>query len=118
MKEIVIGSDKKPIFNSISLWKWAPISENAYFYKLESDVISNTLLYVAKDSKEGMSLKEWLLNDSNRNKQSVHDKALELMIPYLTIDDLYNSFDLKIKEAWRDGYKKAQRDICKALGVD
>lgn len=118
MKEVVIGSDKKPNFNSVSLWNGAPISENNYFYILESNVIINIRLYVTKESEEGRKLKEWLLIESNRNKQSVYDKALELMIPYLTIDDLYSSFDSKIKEAWNGGYKKAQCDIRKVLGIN
>lgn len=117
MKEIVIGSDKQPNFNSMTLWEWAPISENSIFYILENDLFENIILYVDKNSNEGEDLKKWLDIDTNRNKQSVYEKALELLIPWLSTEDLYEAFTVKSKKAHEYGYRRAQINICKALGI-
>lgn len=115
-KEIVIGADVKPIFNSIALWKWGDASENSVFYILNSD-ITDTRIYIYKDSKEGEEIEGWLSHEENRNNASVQRKALELLLPRLTINEFFEIIDNEKFTSWNEGYKKAQSDIRNALGL-
>lgn len=115
-REIVIGADVKPIFNSICMWRCADASENSVFYILNSD-ITDTRIYIYKDSKEGEEIGKWLSHEENRNNNSVQRKALELMLPRLTTDEFFGIIDKEKSSSWNDGYRKAQYDIRKALGI-
>ena len=114
-KEIVIGSDINPIFNSICLWAGADASENSVFYILDSD-ITNTRIYIYKKSQEGEEIGKWLASEENRNNDSVQRKALELLLPRLTVDEFFEIIDKEKNSSWSSGYKKAQYDIRIALG--
>ena len=115
-KEIVIGADVKPIFNSRCMWYFGDASENSVFYILNSD-ITDTRIYIYKSSKEGEEIGKWLSKEENRNNDSVQKKALELLLPRLTIDEFFGIIDKEKSSSWNDGYKKAQCDIRKALGL-
>ena len=115
-KEIVIGSDIEPVFNSIALWYYGDVSENSIFYILESHM-TDTRIYVFKKSQEGKELEEWLSCEENRNNYSVQRKALELLLPRFSVDDFLRIIDNEKSGSWNDGYKKAQHDIRKALGL-
>lgn len=116
-KEIVIGADVEPIFNSRCMWYWGDVSENSVFYILNSD-ITDTRIYIYKNSKEGEDIKEWLSHEENRNNDSVQKKAIELLLPRLTIDDFFEIIEKEKNISWDEGYKKAQYDIRKAIGYD
>lgn len=116
MKEIVIGADIEPIFNSICLWHFGDASENSVFYILNSR-ISNTRIYIYKKSDEGKAIEEWLSHKENRNNDSVQRKALELLLPRLSVDEFLEIVNKENKLSWRDGYQQAQHDIREALGL-
>ena len=84
MKEIVIGADVEPIFNSIALWPWADVSQNSMFY-IFMEGLSDTRVYIYKKSEEGKNIEEWLSCEENRNNESVQRKALELLLPHLSV---------------------------------
>lgn len=113
-KEIVIGGDLKPNFNSVCLWHMADISENSKFYILDTKY---SRIYVVKESEEGEGIKEWLINKENRNNEAVKKKAIELILPRLTSDDFFEIINGEIDCAWKEGYRMAQFDIRKALGM-
>ena len=115
-KEIVIGTDIEPIFSSIALWYFGDISENSLFYILKS-YITDTRIYVFKKSQEGKEIEEWLSCEENSNNYSVQRKALELLLPRLSVDDFLKIIDKEKSISWDDGYKKAQHDIRKVLGL-
>lgn len=114
--EIVIGADIEPIFNSICMWYFADASENSVFYILNPKM-PNVRIYIYKDSNEGRAIAEWLSHKENRNNKSVHRKALEILLPRLTVSEFLEIIDEAKSSAWDDGYKKAQTDIRKALGL-
>ncbi len=116
MKEIVIGADIKPIFNSISLWSFGDVSENSMFYIL-NEGMSDTRIYIYKESDEGAAIKEWLSCEENRNNASVQRKALELLLPLLSVDEFLKIVVNERKMAYKDGYNSAQYGIRKALGL-
>ena len=115
-KEIVIGEDIKPIFTSIALWYYGDVSENTVFYVFNS-YITDTRIYIYKKSKEGEEIEEWLSLEENRNNDSVQRKALEILLPRLTVDEFLGIIDKEKSISWNNGYKKAQHDIRKALGL-
>lgn len=116
-KEIVIGADVEPIFNSVAMWYNADVNENYAFYIFKSE-IANFRIYVYKESEEGEEIKEWLSHDKNLNNNSVQRKALELLLPRLTVDDFFEIIEKEKNISWDKGYKKAQYDIRRAIGLD
>lgn len=114
-KEIVIGADIKPIFNARCMWYMGDASENSVFYILNSDIF-DARIYIYKDSKDGEEIDEWLSQEENRNNDSVQRKALEYLLPRLTIDEFFEVINKEKSSSWNEGYKKAQYDIKKALG--
>ena len=115
-KEIVIGTDIEPIFTSIALWYYGDVSENTVFYVFNS-YITDTRIYIYKKSKEGEEIEEWLSLEENRNNDSVQRKALEILLPRLTVDEFLGIIDKEKSISWNNGYKEAQHDIRKALGL-
>ena len=115
-KEIVIGTNIKHIFSAKCMWYMGDASENSIFYILDSD-ITDTRIYIYKKSKEGDEIGEWLSHEENRNNNSVQKKALELLLPRLTVDEFFEIIDKEKSASWNDGYKKAQYDIRKVLGL-
>ena len=115
-KEIVIGADVKPIFDSISLWCMGDAKENTVFYILASNIL-DMRIYIYKNSEEGKEIGKWLSCKDNRNNDSVQRKALELVLPRLTVDDFLGVIDKERTFSWEEGYTKAQYDIRKALGL-
>lgn len=116
MKEMVIGANIQPIFTSIHLWKYSDISENSVFYIFD-EKLSGIRIYVYKESDEGEAIKEWLSIKENRNDDSVRRKAIELLLPRLSVDDFLEIINKERKSSWDDGYEQAQYDIRKALGL-
>lgn len=116
MKEIVIGADIEPIFNSTNLWYFGDAAENSVFYILKESM-SDTRIYVCKESDEGAAIKEWLSHKENRNNASVQRKALELLLPRLSVDEFLAIVVNEKKKSYKDGYNSAQYEIRKALGL-
>lgn len=114
-KEIVIGANIEPNFNAKCMWYFGDASENSTFFILNSD-ITDTRIYIYKKSKEGEEIGEWLSKKENRNNDSVQRKALELLLPRLTVNEFFEIIEKEKQFSWNDGYKKAQSDIQKALG--
>ena len=115
-KEIVIGANIEPIFNSIAIWYYGDAAENKVFYILK-ERLSNTRIYIYKESDDGVAIKEWLSDDKNRNNESVQRKALELLLPRLSVDEFFEIIDKAKKLSWDDGYRQAQYNIRKVLGL-
>ena len=115
-KEIVIGTNIKPIFNSIAMWYYGDAAENSLFYILK-EPMSDTRIYIYKESDEGMAIKEWLSHEENRNNKSVQRKALELILPRLSVDEFFEIINKEKNLSWNNGYEQARYDIRKALGV-
>lgn len=115
MEELVIGTTKPSKFNSHCMWYGADVSENSMYYILNCD-ITDTRIYIYKDSKEGAEIKEWLLKEENQNNESVQRKAVSIMLKHLSVDEFFKILDREKQYSWEDGYKKAQKDIRKALG--
>lgn len=113
-KEIVIGTDLHPLFNSTCMWYFGDASQNKLFYILCSD---HAIVYIYKDSPEGKEMEEWLSVQENRNNDSVHKKMLEFLLPRMSPDEFAEILDMEKKSSWNDGYKQAQYDIKKALGL-
>jgi hypothetical protein len=116
MEELVIGTTKPSKFNSHCMWYGADASENSIYYILNCD-ITDTRIYIYKDSTEGIEIKEWLSKEQNQNNDSVQRKALAIVMPYLSVDDFFEIINREKLTSWNDGYKKAQYDIRKALGL-
>jgi hypothetical protein len=116
MKEIVIGTNIEPIFNSIALWKWGDAAQNSVFYILK-ERLSDTRIYIYKESDAGEKIKAWLSCEENRNNESVQRKALELILPHLSIDDFLEIINNERKTSHAKGYAKAQYDMRKVLGL-
>lgn len=115
-KELVIGADVEPIFNSIALWSWGDAAQNSVFYILK-ERLSDTRIYIYKNSEEGEKIKEWLSCKENRNNESVQRKALELLLPHLSVDDFLEIINNERKLSHAKGYEQAQRDMRKVLGL-
>ena len=116
MKEIVIGADIKPDYNSVSLWYFGDASENSLFYILNENM-SDTRIYIYKESDEGAAIKEWLSYKENRDNDSVQRKALELLIPRLSVEEFLAIVKEQKKLAYKAGYHQAQYNIRGALGL-
>lgn len=113
-KEIVIGTDLKPVNNSICLWYFGHASENTAFYILRSDY---AIVYIYKDSPEGKDIEEWLSIEENRNNDSVDKKVLEYLLPRMSVYEFLELIDREKKSSFDFGYRQAKRDIRKALGI-
>lgn len=116
MNEIVIGADVEPIFNSIALWAYGDVSQNSVFYILKEQ-LSDTRIYIYKNSDDGNKIKEWLSCEENRNNKSVQRKALEILIPHLSVDDVLKIINKEKDVSYVQGYEQAQSDIRNALGI-
>ena len=116
LKEIVIGANVEPIFNSIALWQWADVSQNAMFY-IFKERISDTRIYIYKESEEGKNIEAWLSCKENRNSQSVQRKAIELLIPHLSVGDFLDIIDNERSTGHAQGYAEAQYDMRRVLGL-
>ena len=68
-------------------------------------------------SEEGKNIEEWLSCEENRNNESVQRKALEILIPYLSVDDVLKIVNKERDAGYVNGYEQAQSDIRKALGI-
>jgi hypothetical protein len=88
------------------LWYIADVSENSEFYILRSDIL-DTRIYVYKDSAEGKEMAEWLSHEENRNNSSVQKKAIELMLPRLTVDEFFKVIEREKNAFSKSGYRKA-----------
>ena len=113
-KEIVIGTELCPLFNATCLWYSGHASQNKLFYLLHSNY---AIVYIYKDSPEGKKIEEWLSVQENRNNDSVDKKILEFLLPRMSPDEFVEILDMEKKSSWNNGYKQAQRDIKKALGL-
>ena len=113
-KKVVIGTDLNPLNNSICMWYMGDASQNQAFYILKSDYVE---VYIYKDSPEGKAIKEWLSIEENRNNESVHKKMWEYVLPRLSPDEFIELLEAEKKESWKKGYRQAQYDIKKALGL-
>ena len=116
-KEIVIGRDIKPNFNSYAMWDYSKITENKTFYILRNDLF-NISVYVVKDSDEGNQIDTWIKIEENRNNEKVEEKALELYLPYATTEEIVKAINGSYDEGFKDGYKNCQCNIRKALGFN
>lgn len=115
-KEIVMGANVEPNFNSIAMWYYGDASENSLFYILK-ERLSDTRIYIYKESDDGVAIKEWLSDEKNRNNESVQRKALELLLPRLSVDDFFEIIDKEKKLSWDNGYRQAQYNIRNVLGL-
>lgn len=116
MKEIVIGADVEPIYNSINLWYDGDVSENSVFYILW-ERLSDTRIYVYKESSEGAGIKEWLSHKENRDNYMVQRKAIEFLLPRLSVDEFLEIIERKNQSSYDKGYRQAQYAIKKVLGL-
>ena len=116
MKEIVIGGNLEPNYNSRYLWDYANISENSKFYILENKLFEYRL-YIVKESEEGKAIKDWISKEENRNNEKVENRSLTFIMAYITSDDIINTLKSKYKEGFKKGYEQSQREIRKAIGL-
>lgn len=113
-KEIVIGTDLKPLFNSICLWRFGHASQNPGFYILDSEYAT---VFIYKEAPEAKEIEEWLSVEENRNNDSVDKKVLEFLLPRMSADEFIAIIERETEASWCKGYTQAQRDIRKALGI-
>lgn len=116
MKEIVIGGNIEPNLNSRCLWDYADAYENSTFYILENKLFDYRV-YIVKKSEEGMDIKEWLSKEENKNNESIENKSLTFVIPFITKDDIIEKLKFKYDQGFKKGYEKSQREIRKAIGL-
>lgn len=114
-KEIVIGTDLKPLNNSICMWYFGHASQNKLFYILMSDYAT---VFIYKDSKEGKEIEEWLSVKENRKNDRVHEKVLEYLLPRMSVDEFVEILNMEKKSSWDEGYRWAQHKIRSALGIE
>lgn len=116
---IVIGADAEefriPVCHTC-LWLKADISQSSVSYCLHNKIIPITL-YVLKNSDEGKNLTDWIKTEENQNNVSVKKKAMELILPRLTTEELMSILERAQDESYEQGYKQAQSDIRKSLGI-
>ena len=115
-REVVIGTEQEPIFNATCMWYGADASENYVYYILNLEIM-NVRIYVYKNSSYGTELGRWLSQEENRDNDCVQKKALELLLPRLTVEEFFEVIDKAKSASWDEGYRKAQYDIRKALGI-
>lgn len=113
---IVIGTEKPAKFNSVVLWARAHVSQNSEFYIFDFD-LTDTRIYIYKDSDEGKNIAEWLMQEENQNNEKVQKKALEILLPLLTVEEFIEIFEKERKKAWNNGYISAQENIRSVLGL-
>ena len=77
----------------------------------------NVWIHVLKNSKEGQMFKEWIEDENNQNRQSVERKAVELLLPLMDVEDFFKIIDREKDSSWSAGYREAQDDIRRALGL-
>lgn len=116
MKEIVIGGNIEPNYNSRGLWDDANISENSKFYILENKLFDYRI-YLVKESEEGRAIRIWLSKDENKNNESVDNKSLNYIMPFITKDDIIEKLKIRYDQGFKRGYEKSQREIRKAIGL-
>lgn len=116
---IVIGTNEKEIrlpVAHICLWSNSNISQSSVSYCLHNHIIPITL-YVLKDSDEGKDITNWIENEENRNNVSVEKMAMELLLPRMKTEELVEILEIARNQSYEEGYKQAQTDIRKALGM-
>lgn len=116
MKEIVIGGNLKPNLNSMCLWSYANIFENSKFYILENNSFGYRL-FIVKESEEGVAIQQWISKEENRNNDSVENKSLEFLLPFLNKDDIIQELKNRYECGFKKGYEQSQREIRKAIGL-
>ncbi len=114
-KEIVIGTDLKPLHNSTCMWYFGHASQNKLFYILRSDYAT---VYIYKDSQEGKEIGEWLSVEKNRKNDRVHEKVLEYLLPRISVEEFVEMLDIEKRLSWDEGYRWARHKIRSALGIE
>lgn len=116
---IVIGTDEKEVilpWCHTCLWHRANISQSNVSYCLHNQIVPITL-YVLKDSDEGRHITDWIQNEENCNDDAVSKKALELMLPRLTPEEIISVIERAQHLSYEQGYKQAKADIREVLGI-
>lgn len=104
---------QNPFFDYIS-------SSEAYGYKIH-DPIFNIIIYISKGHEEYKILDELMtnhiINQCGQYDESVEKYADLLCIKHLSTEELYNAINDIKKIAYDIGYKAAQDDMKKVLGI-
>lgn len=116
MNRIMIGGSAVPCFTSRCLWHDSDISESSKFYIFCNELF-DVQVYIIKGSPEAKELETWLSNENNRNNESVQEKSFEYIIPKLTVNDILEMVKVQKEHSHYEGYKDAQFDIRRALGL-
>lgn len=115
-RKIVIGGNLKPDFNSCCLWPDSDISQNPDFYIIKNQVFI-TYVCVIKKSPEGKELRAWLNDPQHLNNTAIQSLSLKWVMPTLVGEDITQLVVRTQEQSFEAGYKKAQFDIRRALGV-
>lgn len=115
-REVVIGTEQELGEERVDGARMWYMVETNNFYILNMEMF-DIKIYIYKDSPDGKEMDRWLSQEENRDNERVQKKALELLLPRLTIEEFFEVIDKEKSASWEGGYKKAQYDIRKALGI-
>lgn len=114
-KNFYVGLEKERIgtWCSMLCWSNAEVSENEIFFYLKNKVFDCSF-YISKKSDEGKSLEEIV---KTKDDSLVEEFSNNLAMKYLNYRDILILLEETEVCAFEDGYKSAQKDIRKALGL-
>lgn len=116
-REIFIGGEKIQLpCCSIHRHGNSGVSDNSVVYNFDCKIM-NVEIHIFKDSEEGIKFKEWIEDKNNQNRQSVEHMAIKLLLPLMNVEDFFGIIDKEKNSSWNAGYRKAQYDIRRALGL-
>lgn len=115
-KEIIIGGDKTwKSWMAKSCWFGSNVTENGDSYMIRNTEYQYDV-FVLKNSEQAKEF-EILLENNKGNDEFFDNYSTTLLLRHLTLDGFKELLKEKQEESFKKGYKKAQSDIRKALGL-
>ena len=114
-KNFYVGLDKERIgtWCSMLCWSNADVSENEIFFYLKNKVFDCSF-YISKKCDDGKALEKIVKTKDN---DLVEEFSNNLAMKYLNYRDILILLEETEVYAFENGYKSAQKDIRKALGL-
>jgi hypothetical protein len=90
------------------------ISENKVSYWIHR-LVFNQEMKIFKNTKEGQKLT--LMIETNESLDNIMEYLNNLVFKHISLDTIINYIEVERKNAYDDGRKSMQKDLCKLLGV-
>ena len=114
-REIIIGGEKTwQGWSSHVCWDGANVSQNSYGFLIHCDMF-DCKMFILNGCEECDKLKYFISHEGSN--YVIEHYAIQLCLKYLTTDEVISGINRLRDMSHQMGYKEAQSDIRKALGL-